>query len=56
MIAKYHTFIESLIKSRAKNVKELHEAGEIDAAERSEILLNDLEKELEAYENLMGAG
>ena len=54
MIAKYHTLVESLIKSREKKTKELYSSGQLEEAKNSEKLLEDLRREQSQYEE-MGA-
>jgi soluble cytochrome b562 len=54
MIAKYHTLVESLIKSREKKTKELYSSGQLEEAKNSEKLLEDLRREQSQYEEMGG--
>lgn len=54
MIAKYHTLVESLIKSREKKTKELYSSGQLEEAKHSEKLLEDLRREQSQYEEMGG--
>lgn len=54
MIAKYHTLVEKLIKSREEKTKELYAAGKLEEAKVSEKILKDLKIEQSEYEEMGG--
>ena len=54
MISKYHTFTETLIKSRKQIIMDQYKGGQIEDARTSEKILADLKKELTNLEEMGG--